>query len=75
MFTDFPEQARVVQVLQRSLERDRLGHAYLFAGNGLEELEAMARTLANGQVPVPAAAHGQRGGAGLLRPLPELPPH
>jgi DNA polymerase-3 subunit delta' len=46
MFTDFPEQARVVQVLQRSLERDRLGHAYLFAGNGLEELEAMARTLA-----------------------------
>src|SRR5208337_1071283 len=46
MFSDFPEQARVVQVLQRSLERDRLAHAYLFAGHGLEELEAVARTLA-----------------------------
>jgi DNA polymerase-3 subunit delta' len=46
MFSDFPEQARVAQVLQRSLERDRLAHAYLFAGQGLEELEGMARTLA-----------------------------
>jgi DNA polymerase-3 subunit delta' len=46
MFSDFPEQSRVVQVLQRSLERDRLAHAYLFAGQGLEELEVMARTLA-----------------------------
>jgi DNA polymerase-3 subunit delta' len=46
MFSDFPEQARVVQVLQRSLERDRLAHAYLFAGQALEELEAVARTLA-----------------------------
>src|SRR5580658_673292 len=46
MFSDFPEQARVVQVLQRSLERDRLAHAYLFAGQGLEDLEAVARTLA-----------------------------
>jgi DNA polymerase III subunit delta' len=46
MFSDFPEQGRVVQVLQRSLERERLAHAYLFAGHGLEELEAMARTLA-----------------------------
>jgi DNA polymerase-3 subunit delta' len=46
MFSDFPEQARVVQVLQRSLERDRLAHAYLFAGHALEELEGVARTLA-----------------------------
>jgi DNA polymerase-3 subunit delta' len=46
MFSDFPDQSRIVQVLQRSLEGDRLAHAYLFSGNGLEELEAMARTLA-----------------------------
>ncbi len=46
MFSDFPEQSTVVQLLQRSLERDRLAHAYLFAGQGLEELEGMARTLA-----------------------------
>ena len=46
MFSDFPEQASIAQVLQRSLERNRLAHAYLFAGNALEELEAMARTLA-----------------------------
>jgi DNA polymerase III subunit delta' len=32
--------------LQRSLERDRLAHAYLFAGSSLQELEDMARTLA-----------------------------
>lgn len=46
MFSDFPEQTRVAQVLQRSLEGDRLAHAYLFTGHGLEELEGMARTLA-----------------------------
>ncbi|MEO7299491.1 MAG: hypothetical protein ABI042_13055 [Verrucomicrobiota bacterium] len=45
-FTEFPEQERVVQLLQRSLERGRLGHAYLFSGNNLDELEAVARTLA-----------------------------
>lgn len=45
-FTDFPEQERVVQLLQRSVERGRLGHAYLFSGNNLDELEAVARTLA-----------------------------
>ena len=42
MFSDFPEQLRVAQLLQRSLERHRLAHAYLFTGNGLGELEAMA---------------------------------
>ncbi|HEY5298443.1 MAG TPA: hypothetical protein VIK59_11020 [Verrucomicrobiae bacterium] len=35
-----------VQLLQRSLARGRLGHAYLFAGDQLEELELLARTLA-----------------------------
>ncbi len=45
-FADFPEQDRVVQLLQRSLERGRLAHAYLFSGNDLDELEAVARTLA-----------------------------
>ncbi len=45
-FQNFPEQQDVVQLLQRSLERGRLGHAYLFNGSQQEELEAMARTLA-----------------------------
>src|SRR5262245_11612961 len=45
-FADFPEQQELVQLLQRSLERGRLAHAYLFAGVNLAELEAMARTLA-----------------------------
>jgi DNA polymerase-3 subunit delta' len=46
MFADFPEQAKITQLLQRSLERNRLAHAYLFAGDSLQELEDMARTLA-----------------------------
>src|SRR3989449_9744430 len=45
-FKDFPEQQDVVQLLQRSLERGRLAHAYLFCGADLAELEAVARTLA-----------------------------
>lgn len=45
-FADFPEQKQVVELLQRSLERGRLGHAYLFTGHQLAELEALARTLA-----------------------------
>ena len=45
-FSDFPEQQDVVRLLQRSLERGRLGHAYLFNGADLEELAAVARTLA-----------------------------
>ncbi len=45
-FAQFPEQQQVVGLLQRSLERGRLGHAYLFTGGRLEELEAVARTLA-----------------------------
>ncbi len=35
-----------MQLLQRSLARGRLGHAYLFSGDQLEELESYARNLA-----------------------------
>src|SRR5882724_11935377 len=45
-FADFPEQQQVVQLLQRSLERGRLAHAYLFTGSQVGELEAVARALA-----------------------------
>jgi len=45
-FKDFSKHAQGVQLLQRSLARGRLGHAYLFAGHQLDELEALARTLA-----------------------------
>jgi DNA polymerase-3 subunit delta' len=45
-FTDFPEQTQGVALLQRSLERGRLGHAYLFSGPDLALLEGLARTLA-----------------------------
>jgi DNA polymerase-3 subunit delta' len=45
-FKNFPKQTQGVQLLQRSLARGRLGHAYLFAGDSLEELESLARTLA-----------------------------
>lgn len=61
-FTDFPEQQQVVSLLQRSLERGRLGHAYLFTGDQLDSLEDMARTLAkvlNCQSPPRRGAEGQ----------------
>ena len=45
-FKDFPEQTQAIELLQRSLSRGRLGHAYLFSGDQLEELEGLARTLA-----------------------------
>jgi DNA polymerase III subunit delta' len=45
-FTSFPDEQDVVRLLQRSLERGRLAHAYLFAGSDLARLEAVARTLA-----------------------------
>ena len=54
-FKHFAKQTRGVELLQRSLARGRLGHAYLFAGDQLEELESLARTLAktlNCQKPV-----------------------
>jgi len=56
-FKNFSEQSQGVQLLQRSLARGRLGHAYLFTGHRLEELESLARTLAktlNCQKPVKA---------------------
>ena len=45
-FKDFAEQEQSVQLLQRSLERRRLAHAYLFTGHQLDQLEVLARTLA-----------------------------
>lgn len=45
-FKDFSKHAQGIELLTRSLARGRLGHAYLFAGDRLEELEALARTLA-----------------------------
>jgi DNA polymerase III subunit delta' len=45
-FKNLPRQTQGVQLLQRSLARGRLGHAYLFTGDQLDELELLARTLA-----------------------------
>ncbi len=45
-FKDFPRHTQGVELLQRSLERRRLAHGYLFSGHQLDELEAIARTLA-----------------------------
>ena len=45
-FSNFPDQQQGMQLLQRSLERGRLAHAYLFTGHDLSELEALAQTLA-----------------------------
>ena len=42
-FKDFPRHTQGVQLLQRSLERGRLAHGYLFSGHYLEELEAIAK--------------------------------
>ncbi len=45
-FKELSEQSQGVQLLQRSLARGRLGHAYLFTGDSLEELEFLAANLA-----------------------------
>src|SRR5919109_1227833 len=45
-FAALPQQSQAVQLLQRSLDRGRLAHAYLFTGDELADLERMARTLA-----------------------------
>ena len=45
-FSSFPKHAQGVALIQRSLARGRLGHAYLFTGDQLAELELVARTLA-----------------------------
>ncbi|MBM3834852.1 MAG: hypothetical protein FJ403_16570 [Verrucomicrobia bacterium] len=61
-FADFLEEGQVVQILQRSLERGRLGHAYLLTGAALSELEAAARTLAK---TVNCQNPSRRGASGL----------
>ena len=45
-FKDFPRQLPGIELLQRSLERQRLGHAYLFTGDHLDQLESIGQTLA-----------------------------
>ena len=45
-FRDFPDEPPGVALLQRSLQRGRLAHAYLFAGDKLDYLERLAQTLA-----------------------------
>ena len=45
-FKNYPQCAQGVELLQRSLDRGRLGHGYLFAGGELDDLEALARQLA-----------------------------
>jgi DNA polymerase-3 subunit delta' len=45
-FKDIQPPEQGVQLLQRSLARGRLGHAYLFTGHQLDALETLARTLA-----------------------------
>lgn len=44
-FFDLPQQAAPVTLLQRSLTNGRLAHAYLFLGDSLDDLEALARNL------------------------------
>jgi DNA polymerase III subunit delta' len=61
-FAAFPEQQPVVELLQRSLGSGRLGHAYLFSGDDLVEMEGIARTLAktlNCQQPPARGTGGQ----------------
>jgi DNA polymerase-3 subunit delta' len=45
-FAEFPQQGPSVALLQRSLDRGRLAHAYLFSGMVSSELGNVARTLA-----------------------------
>lgn len=45
-FASFPDQQRAITLLQRSLTKGRLAHAYLFSGPRIAELESMAATLA-----------------------------
>ena len=45
-FRSLANEQDAIQLLQRSLERGRLGHAYLFHGADMPELDTVARTLA-----------------------------
>jgi DNA polymerase-3 subunit delta' len=59
-FKDFSEQEKAIELLQRSLERGRLAHGYLFCAQKIEHLENVARTLAktlNCQNPVKKGGH------------------
>ena len=54
-FKDLTEEKQGIELLQRSLQQGRLGHAYLFGGRDIARLEALARSLAktlNCQKPV-----------------------
>ena len=61
-FAQLASQEDSVALLQRSLERGRLGHAYLFHGADLGGLETVARTLAK---TVNCANPQRRNAAGL----------
>ena len=71
-FGQFSKHAQGVQLLQRSLARGRLGHAYLFAGDRLEELESLARH-AGKNIELPKPGQNRRRGDGLLRRMSGLP--
>jgi DNA polymerase-3 subunit delta' len=45
-FASLSQEEDAIQLLQRSLARKRLGHAYLFSGEDLAHLQLVARTLA-----------------------------
>src|SRR5215203_2879671 len=45
-FKDYPGQTQGIELLQRSLQRGRLAHAYLFIGGQLDELQGLALNLA-----------------------------
>jgi DNA polymerase III subunit delta' len=45
-FAQFSGSKQAAGLLQRSLERGRLSHAYLFSGNDMGELELISKTLA-----------------------------
>src|ERR1043166_6247234 len=45
-FKDLSGDRQGIELLQRSLEKGRLAHSYLFIGSQLEELESVSRTLA-----------------------------
>ena len=61
-FSDFPDQQANMQLLQCSLDRGRLAHAYLLEGHDLTQLEAVAATLAKS---LNCEQPPQRGASGL----------
>jgi DNA polymerase-3 subunit delta' len=69
-FASFTEEQDSIALLQRSLERGRLGHAYLFHGADLDELEAVARTLAKTVNCTQPKARGQARSAAADSGLP-----